>query len=182
MTALLLEPHQDDCALFAAFTAHAEKPHVVTVLRSVVQERRGISGQTREWENKHAMHELGCQWGQWPFSDSDPDWDAIRDAIVGAAATYGRVLAPHPEDGGHEHHNRIGEIAREAFGAGRVTCYVTYANGRQRNNDGLGEKVIPTPDAVQAKLRALACYRSQIAEPSTGHHFTDHPLTEWIVR
>lgn len=171
MTALLLEPHQDDAALFAAFTCIRHRPHVVTVLRSVVQEQRrtGITQAIRQAENDDAMSILGCTWEQWPHPDSAPDWEAVRRQLEEIdTPSLGRVFAPCPEDGGQPHHNMIGELAEAVFGAERVSFYMTYVDGRVRNG---GRPVEYEPGWIQLKLRALACYRSQHDLASTGHHF-----------
>lgn len=177
MTAVLLEPHQDDAALFAAFTCYTHNPFVVTVLRSDVQERRGtgITHLQRVHENEGAMMILGCEWEQWAFSDAEPDWEGIGRCVADLGAAFDYCYAPAFEEGGHEHHNRIAEIADFWFPA-RVTHYMTYTNGRARSEGS--QLVEPVTGAVAAKLQALACYESQINEWSTGHHFLQ-PLHEW---
>ena len=86
------------------------------------------------------------------------------------------MFAPAVEAGGHEQHNLVGELADKVFG-GRVTHYMTYTNGRDRSR---GVPVEFEPGWAALKLQALACYESQIRLASTGHHFTDWPLHEWL--
>lgn len=173
MTALVLEPHNDDCALFTAFNAMRAKAHVVTVLRSHAQlrYRPPITAEEREDETDHAMRVLGLTHEQWAIPDDDPDWDAVRRGLEELRDADGirRVFAPAPEDGGHDHHNLIGMLAVDVFGPDVVTGYLTYTNGRVRST--WGEQVEPGPGMVQKKLRALACYDSQIEHQATGHHF-----------
>lgn len=170
MTALLLSPHNDDAALFAAFTCFAEKPHVVTVLRSMVQERRGtgITFHEREAEDAVALTILGCASTQWDYPDDRPDWDTIRVTMTGRLGAYDRVYAPLPEGGGHEHHNRVGELARDVFGGSATRFYATYTSSGKST---AGTLVEPAPGAVAAKLAALACYRSQSDLTSCQPHF-----------
>src|SRR5687768_8666367 len=127
MTALLLAPHQDDETLWAAFTCIREQPHVIVVLRSELQEQRGeeITDGQRRSETDGALRVLGCSRAEfWPFSDAQPDWRAIERALRDVAslrwpagdlgegvASFDRVYAPAVEDGGHPHHNRVGELA-----------------------------------------------------------------------
>lgn len=173
MNAVVLEPHNDDCVLFSAFNALRTSAHVVTVLRSHVQEVRpthgvAITAEEREAETEFAMRVLGLTHEQWDVPDFRPDWDAVREKLE-ALRDVDHVFAPAVEEDGHEHHNVIGGLAIEVFGADRVTHYLTYTNGRARST--WGEPVEPGPGMVQKKLRALACYDSQIEHPSTGHHF-----------
>ena len=170
MTALLFEPHQDDAALFCAFNAIRYRAHVVTVLRSVKQESIGITADVRESETAEAMTVLGCTWGQWPFPDDVPPWERIERAMVDADKRLApaRIFAPWPEEHGHEHHNRVGVLAGHLFGE-RVTYYTTYKPGGDRTT---GTPVPYEPEWVTLKLRALACYRSQIETVAAG--CTDH--------
>jgi LmbE family N-acetylglucosaminyl deacetylase len=174
VTVLALEPHNDDLALFGAFTAIRERPHVITVLRSEMQYAYGISAATRERESHEAMMQLGCSWEQWGYSDRQPDWDRIRERLTSYAviAAPEHVYAPRPEPGGgHEHHDWLGTLAVEVFGPGRVTWYLTYTRHGGKSTDG--ECVLFDPAWVSAKLRALACFRSQIETPEAGcvEHF-----------
>lgn len=175
MTALLLSPHNDDAVLFAAFTCHAEKPHVVTVLRSVNQERSGITWQEREAEDAAAMEILGCTWEQWAYDDDAPDWDAIRARIAELAPAFEMVYAPACILHGHPQHNEVAKIAADLTSPTRF--YTTYVYGGPRI-DGLVE-VHPTREAILAKLRALACYESQILRGPS--RFWMMPLNEYLT-
>lgn len=194
MTSLFLAPHNDDETLFGAFTLLRHKPLVVVVFKSDIQEKRGtgITAAMREAETAAAMEVLGCEWQQWPLLDSGSEangWTAddifarleMLDGLAGDLAEdgsgslgYDRVFAPAVEEGGHAQHNLVGEIADNLFG-GRVTHYKTYTNGRGRSE---GVPVEYENEWIGLKLCALSQYASQIAEPSTGHHFAQ-ALTEW---
>lgn len=180
MTALVLSPHNDDCELFCAFSALDTQAHVIVVLRSQVQQDRyGITALTREAETVEAMRELDLNYEQWDFLDRDPDWSEVLDAMYGLAEhEWDPVFAPAVEVDGHEHHDRVGEMALEVFGPDRVTSYLTYTRtgGRSRN----GVEIVPEPDWIERKHRALACYRSQIAEPSCRPWFMGD-LREYVV-
>lgn len=175
MTTLLLEPHQDDAVLFSTFNALRFHAHVVTILESHVQERRGIgvTNASRLAENEAAVcGVLGLEWTQWPYSDADPDWGAVTRAleILDERLEPVRVLAPAVELGGHDHHNQVGSIARMLFGD-RLTGYMTY---RRHEGKSTGREVEYEPPWVTLKLRALACYRSQIETPAAG-------CTPWFI-
>jgi LmbE family N-acetylglucosaminyl deacetylase len=69
------------------------------------------------------------------------------------------VLAPAVEDGGHEQHRKVGQLAAKVFLGARLVPYLTYRRGHGRT---VGHPVLFTPDQLSRKLRALACYRSQM--------------------
>lgn len=152
MNALLLSPHSDDAALFAAFTCQAHKPLVVTLLNG---------SEEREAEDRKAMEILGCQLEQWMFNDTDPDWESLAAQLssLNKLERPERVFAPWPEPGGHPQHNQVGELAREVFD-GRVTFYTTYRFGGPVTVGPI--EVTPEPPWILAKLKSLACYESQI--------------------
>lgn len=169
LTSLLLAPHNDDETLFAAFTCLAEKPHVVVVLRSQVQEDRfGITAGTREVETQRAMWLLGCSWEQWAALDSDPDWDGVETLMRKRAEKYERCYAPARETNGHIQHNRIADLADNVFGPERVTHYLTYTTAGKSTSD---RSVAYEPAWVERKVAALACYRSQSSLANCAEHF-----------
>jgi LmbE family N-acetylglucosaminyl deacetylase len=149
-----------------------------------VQELRGlpVTAAMRELETDSAMRILGCDWEQWPYDDDVADWAAVEDALKALRGRYDRVYAPAPEppEQGHAHHDALGYLASRVFGDGIVTHYRTYTKhgGRSR-----GERAPFTPAWVELKLRALACYRSQIAVDEAGAwpHFMAE-LTEYYAR
>lgn len=173
-TAIFLSPHNDDAALFGAFTVLRHRPLVVTVLRSRVQERYGITAAERELEDAAAMKVLGAGgWQQWTFEDADPNWSKVRAALRGLG-DVDLVFAPAIEDDGHGQHNRIGELADEVFGPDKVTHYLTYT--RKNGKSTAGILVEAEPDWMALKLQALACYRSQVDNPKAGcavHFYRD---------
>jgi GlcNAc-PI de-N-acetylase len=184
VTAVLFSPHQDDAILFACWTLLEHDPLVVTVLASQLQEDRGtgITNDTRVTEDCAAFAELGLtEWTQWPYLDSAPDWGAVENAMrmLDERVQPERVFAPKPEVDGHDHHNQIGQFAIHVFGGERVTLYLTYRRGHGRSRS---DREVPfEPHWPALKLGALACYRSQIAEPSTRDWFLDLTLREWYA-
>lgn len=161
---ILLAPHNDDETLFCAFTLLRDRPHVIVCLRSMVQAARGITYRQREAETAAAMEILGCTWEQWQFPEDVPDWPAIEKRLRRLKAD--QVWAPLPEEGGHAHHNKIGEMAKTIWP--NTVQYLTYTN---RGKSSGGKAVPHSPEFVNAKLRALQCYRSQILEPNCAEHF-----------
>lgn len=172
MTALLLEPHADDACLFAAWTCLRHQPLVITVLSSQVQEDRGtgITNAQRVAENREALSWLGCHVEQWDFPDSAPDWEAIGDRLAELPFEPEVVFAPAWEEGGHEQHNALANVALGVVGPERVRPYLTYRRGHTRT---VGKPVPYERLWPMLKLRALSCFESQIAEPTTAPWFLD---------
>jgi LmbE family N-acetylglucosaminyl deacetylase len=186
MTALFLEPHDDDLVLFSCFNLihHQDDAMVITCLRSDVQNSPAYPGgpitwETRERETMCALGELGIGWyGHWEYLDSDPDWREIAIAISECQLQFNPsiVFAPAIEESGHEQHNEIGRIALGVFGL-RVQPYLTYTRLGGRSK---GAEVEYEPEWVALKYRALACYESQICCPATRAHFIDDCIREYV--
>jgi LmbE family N-acetylglucosaminyl deacetylase len=172
---LLLAPHDDDETLFAAYACMRYRPFVIVCLRSFVQERvwdpPGATYQERELEAEQALEVLGCRWLQFDNPDDDPDWDELRSDLAAMAQLEmpERIWAPLPEEGGHHHHNQVGEIAEHLFGS-RVIFYSTYTHARGRTVTG--EVVTGDLSEQSQKRNALSKYRTQIADPRTSMHFS----------
>lgn len=174
---LFLAPHHDDETLFGAFTILRYQPHVIICTRSDLQESRGtgITNATRERETQEALRWLGDPTYEfWGHSDIDPDRGELERRLR-AYEIDGRVFAPAIEEDGHEHHSMIGQIALDVFGD-RVQPYLTYRRGHGRS---VGTEVPFEPGWPARKMRALACYESQIALPSTEYWFLDSTLREY---
>jgi LmbE family N-acetylglucosaminyl deacetylase len=181
VSAVLFASHNDDETLFAGMLAMHHDAHIVVVLRSQLQEDRGlrISAQAREHESRAAAHEMGLGMDQWPYPDSAPDWPAVETAMraLDDRLQPDIVLAPMVELGGHEQHIAVGHHAENVFGS-RVVFFTTYVRGRGRTVTG--KPFVGDASQIARKLRALACYRSQIAEPSCRSWFLDG-LTEYLA-
>jgi LmbE family N-acetylglucosaminyl deacetylase len=183
---LFLSPHNDDETLFGAYTLIREQPHVIVVLRSFVEAswENGPPYHVRETETRKALGVLGlpAAYEQWPYRDSNPDWDEIADQLGAYSedCDIEHVWAPAVELGGHEHHNMLGEIARDVFPAESVTYYLTYIHGKGKSCDGI---VVPTSHEWEMKkVKALQQYKSQWELPQTRMHFTERNINEYYAR
>ena len=195
MSDLFLSPHNlgDDECLFGAYTILRQRPFVAICFRSAKQAGLGITYQKREAETANALAELGePDWAQNDLLDTTPDeaaaeilWEffADLDALEGE---WDHVYAPAVEDGGHEQHNLVGVEALERYG-NAVRPYLTYRRGWTRSRNGHdvplrtpGREVVPEPGYVAAKMRALACYESQIDLAATRPWFMDNTLREYM--
>lgn len=198
-TSLLLAPHHDDETLFAAFTIMRDRPVVAIVLESHLQEARGnavpgpfapkpITNAMRVSETHDALYELGghdIETGAefWPFRDDAPDWNAVDDHLrdrLRSPEPVTRLYAPAYHHEGHDHHNALAVIAEEAAldGALELVRYATYTRGTPDVRVATQVPASFETDWVARKLRALACYRSQIH--LWPHHFIGDQR-EWYV-
>lgn len=169
---LFFAPHNDDEVLFGAFTIMRENPLVVIVFDGYVQaERDGapVTAAQRRAESLAALRELGAAPPMFlGFRDTDKVCGALPDAIADLIrkSKPEAVYAPAIEDGGHDQHNLVGKLVAEAFSGTRH--YMTYTRTRGKST---GVPVRPGPGFLQRKLRALACYDSQIGLANCREHF-----------
>lgn len=156
----LFAPHNDDEALFAAFTVLRYRPRVVVCFRSPADYGDPA---IREAETREAMNVLGGgPVEQWDVGDLETEMRAF-DARVHPV----RVWAPHP-DSSHPDHVAVALAARRVFGDRLVTTYHTYRDGQKVRR---GAPVPFEPAWTSQKLRALARYQSQILHPRANHFF-----------
>lgn len=173
---IFIAPHDDDDALFGAFTCLRYKPRIITVLRSFVEATWNppVTYETRERESAAAAEVLGCEHEHWTFPDNAPDWPEITGTLRKFNPL--RVWAPLPEEGGHPHHNAIGEIVGTLWP--QTAYYATYTHARGKTTTGF--RVQPKPEWVEIKREAMACYASQAAHPMTSPGFTTWAIDEYL--
>ncbi len=167
-----ISPHDDDHALFGAFTCLRERPVLVVVFDSYVQEQRGllVTAEYRASETAKAAALLGCHRViRLGFSDADDHVRPgdIRAAFISQASALSGpapVFAPAWHALGHRQHNLVAEAFGMSSPAPRpdapVTAYyATYTSAGKVTTD----RPVPIRDGswIGAKLRALACYDSQ---------------------
>jgi len=167
---LLFAPHNDDEALFCSFVIQREKPLVVIVFDGHVQAKRGapITAQQRRTESLAAMDELGAIPPLFlGYSDAEEVPATFADNIRNLIERHKpeKVFAPAVEEGGHHQHNIVGRVVRAVFP--KTTHYMTYTS----SGKSLGVPVSAEPDMIRRKLRALACYQSQIELANCRDHF-----------
>lgn len=187
---VLLAPHNDDETLFAAYTLMRRRPHVVVCTRAAG------SYYARERETQEAVYRLtGAEtYEQWTYDAGDPRWKWMAGSIRTLADEYEHVWAPAPlgETNGHEpgtnpppgwgvlQHDRIGELAAEAFGPERTRHYCLYT--RWHGRDQRGTEIEPTAQEIARKLDALGQYESQMRDPSTRPWFYEQlDMREWVL-
>lgn len=162
---LWLSPHPDDETLFGAFTLMKEKPLVVIVTDSYVQQNRGenITPQQRFQESVNAMKVLGCSIMRLGVRDDIANPMAIVEKLA-LFKNFETVYAPAIQ-GGNPVHDMVAVAAKEVF-KNNLQQYSTYARG-QWATDGK----TPIEGDHELKAKALNCYVSQINLPATRGHF-----------
>lgn len=164
---LFVSPHNDDEALFGAFTLLREKPEVLIVFDGYIQHLRGarVSALERRNESIAAMEILGI--ARLRFlglhdDDSTVTSEMIRREIKALCPT--EIYAPASEPGGHHQHNLVARACENLPVAHR---YLTYTPAGK----SISAREVPILDGswIGLKLRALACYESQHAlDPRLG--------------
>lgn len=168
---LLISPHNDDAALFAAFTLMRKQPLVVTVFDSFAQVKRGFphcDWQTRRKEDAKAFQLLNCPYRFSGIPDEGYEVEKIRDSMRTLLRLYSpdAVYIPAFEADGHEQHNHVSLVCTEVF-AGRISgCYYTYT--RTGGKTVKGTKVEYNGQMAQKKLQALLCYETQLTIDALG--------------
>lgn len=179
MKSIFLSPHQDDESLFGAFTLLREKPLVIFVTDSYIQEKRGdkITAEQRNDEAKEAMKILGCDCYFLGLRDDNFTGGAVKEYLK-ELIKFEKIYAPMPYPNGNPHHNKIGEAAKEILGD-KVVFYSTYTKDNLYMTGDI--EVVPTEEELELKNKALQCYKSQLSLPSTRPHFEAvFGKSEWL--
>ncbi len=181
----ICSPHDDDAALFAAFTCLREKPMVVVVTDSCVQPSRGESGcsaEERADETQRANAVLGCRTMRLGLHDDDLNFDELKMALSVALHGAETVYVPALE-GGHPQHDLVSIAAAAVFGPKKLRCYSTYQKLSQYRDVDLqpvGTTEIEwTRPEYQQKLKALMCYESQM-RVNPMHFRAVEGRSEWL--
>jgi LmbE family N-acetylglucosaminyl deacetylase len=164
---ILLSPHNDDETLFAAYTLIRHRPRVIIVTDSYIQFNRGdnITAEQRREETMQAMEILGCPVEFWGLRDDK----LSATEIVHKCKQIGpqnEVFAPAVQ-GGNPQHDLVGQLAQKIFP--KFTLYTTYTRTELWTRGT--REIVPTENEKELKLKALACYQSQINLLATRHHF-----------
>lgn len=173
---LFISPHNDDEALFGAFTILREKPLVIVVTDSWIQFNRGDKNTADErWqETLNAMEILGAASYRVGIRD-----DILYDGVVKSAlkkfSGFDTVYAPAIQ-GGNVQHDLIGQIAKEIWP--NVKQYTTYTKTELWTKGNI--EIIPTTEEINIKNRALQCYKSQLGI-NAPHFEAVKGKSEWII-
>jgi len=152
MLKLFLSPHNDDESLFGAYTLMREKPLVVVVYDSYVQD--WVTTEERREETAKAMAVISRPYSFIGLNDKT----ATRDDTYGALSEFTPDVVYAPT-GSHKHHTWLGEIARELWGD-KVILYTTYETSPDLVIGSV--EIKPTDDEIATKNAMLDCYVSQL--------------------
>ena len=159
---VFLSPHPDDAVLFATYTILREKLLVVTVTHPTFQ---GDNGEERVIEDYTALRTLGL-----PVAFLGIDEDKLtEEALRGKLQMFPSdtvFYIPEYEKDGNPHHNIVHDTVRRM--TDNYKEYKTYSGWLDRSGD---TEVIPTPEELALKKRAMLCYQTQIQNPNTAHYF-----------
>lgn len=162
---VFLSPHSDDEILFGAYTIMREKPLVVICTHATMQ---GDNGYERAMESYRAMKMLGAS-----VVFLGIDEDKLTEEILEEKLRFIRdddyyltLYAPEYEIDGNPHHNIVANVAQKI--SADVQTYKTYTGLEDRS---IGKEIIPTPEELEIKKRAMLCYQTQIQNPFTSHYF-----------
>lgn len=164
MAKLLISPHPDDECLFASYTILREKPTVIIVTFPTLQ---GDNGFERLMESYNAMSILGAEVKFLRIKEHEMRLNTLKEAFK-KLYTEDTVYLPEYE-GGNPHHDLVNIAGKAIFP--NIKTYKTYTGFEDRS---IGEEVIPTPEELELKKKAMACYKSQIKNPLTAHYFNTY--------
>ncbi len=161
---IFLSPHSDDEILFGAYTIMREKPLVVICTHATMQ---GGNGYERAMESYRAMKMLGAN-----VTFLGIDEDKLTEEVLEEKLEFLYdvetldLYAPKHEENGNPHHNIVARVAKKLDFM--VKTYKTYTGLETRT---IGKEIIPTPEELELKKRAMLCYQTQIQNPFTSHYF-----------
>jgi LmbE family N-acetylglucosaminyl deacetylase len=176
MKTLFIAPHNDDEALFGAYIIQIYKPRVVVLTDSYIQYERGELKSiwtARRCESLAAMDILD--------PGSDVDFGSIKDkefnqelceaALLPYVGKFDTVFSPLPNEGGNWMHDVTGQVADKLF-PGVSQHYSTYTKSREYP---AGITPVAASDEMKIKkLKAIACYKSQMVNCCLQYLMTPH--------
>lgn len=182
MKSIAFIPHNDDEALFLAYTLMREKPLVVMITDSHIQPNRGEVGcdaETRWSETKEAMKLLNLPVIRLGIVDFELNYHHLGNFLQHSLDGFETIYAPAIQEG-NPHHDIIGRACKAVFGD-KVKQYSTYARGEFFTKGNI--EIIPTEEEFELKKKMLECYRSQLKLPSTKPHFDAaiEAKSEWLM-
>lgn len=158
---IFLSPHSDDEILFGAHTIMRDKPLVVICTHATMQ---GDNGYERAMESYRAMKMLGASVMFLGIDEDKLTEELLEEKLNPFIDDDMHLIAPEYEENGNPHHNIVAMVAK-TWGC---KTYKTYTGLEDRT---IGKEIIPTPEELELKKRAMACYKTQIENPNTAHYF-----------
>lgn len=174
MNKIFLAPHNDDEALFGAYTILREKPLVVICTDSYIEFERGdgITKEERIEETKRAMDIMGVKVEFLHIPDNQITEDILEKRLKDYKVDT--VYAPAIEEGGNPTHNLVGKVAKKLF---ETIHYTTYTKENTKTKGKI--MLYPTPEERDKKKKALNCYPSQLKISTTKPFFENKETLLW---
>lgn len=179
---ILYSPHDDDAHLFASFICLRERPVIVVVTDSWIQPNRGEVGCSAE-ERAAETIAAGKITGNWVERMGIPDSEFDEPSLYERFQTFELVMAPGDVvyapaiQGGNSIHDAVGRAALAVFGD-RVRQYTTYTKTELHTTGDI--EIVPTPEELDLKAQALACYVSQL-RINRPHFDAVMGKSEWLM-
>lgn len=175
---IFLSPHNDDESLFGCYTILREKPLVVIVTDSYIEQERGDKATTEQRieESKKACKLMGVEVEFLHIPDKSLNPDNLAQALIQLKDKYNPdlVYAPAIEIDGNNQHNLIGSMASQLF---NTVHYMTYT---LHTTKSIGtEIIIPTEEEKKIKAECLKCYPSQLVIPTTAPFFENKQVLDF---
>ena len=165
---ILFASHNDDEALFCAYTIMREKPLVIVCFDSYVQD--WTNWEERRKESEQAVAILGAEVDFLGLSDKDDTKDDLREAMQ-----YYKADKVWACTGSHKHHKWLGEVARELWP--ECTLCSTYEGDNFHVETDW--EIQPTLREMELKEMALDCYKTQ--HEKNRSHFEKLKESEYYV-
>lgn len=178
---LFFSPHNDDDVLFGSYEIQKRGALVVVVFDGHLQALRGesVTASQRREETNAALRELCVLPALFMgYSDAQPLPETFADAVRGLIERNKpeHVFAPAIEIDGHAQHNAVGAAVHAVYS--KTAHYLTYTRTKGKSRGGI--EVIPSPEWIVRKHKALACHASQIGVANCREHFVGD-LREYLA-
>lgn len=166
MSNLVIAPHCDDEALFAAFIIQRTGAEVCIVTDGNSHEKFGVTAEDRRNESLAACNILGTKIRFLGIPETELNEQNLRPELnLLYWRDWGKIFIPSTQ-GGNPHHDLISKVAGEIAGD-KAIYYGTYT---KKNLAPAGEmEIVPTQEELRIKDAALDCYTSQLR--INGPHF-----------
>lgn len=184
MRSVLIAPHSDDEALFAGLICIRYKPQVIVVTDSFVQYERGqkeITAHRRRDETRRACEVMGVEPVFLGLADDCFEEPRHIRAMLSEAQWAADIFFVPALQGGNRQHNLCSFAFNEIRTCERLVEYSTYAKGEFLTPVEGFVELVPTPEEIEIKERALRCYESQAWQ---GHMeaVRKEGYREWVSR
>ena len=176
---LFIATHNDDEALWGAFTLLRENPVVLIVTDSWIQYNRGetaCSANARWQETLKAMETLGCPVIRGGIRDDILNEWHLRN-LLEKFHGFNTVYAPAIQ-GGNNQHDLVGKVCDDLF---KEKCkhYTAYTKEETYTKGNI--EIKPSEQELALKDKALACYKSQLGNTNKAYFEAVKGKSEWFI-